>query len=277
MILSRKKFEYKGQAIIEKLEIAPPFRYEANFQNEGCFVYVAGGGVCIHSPSEKLQMGSKHAVLLKCDTYFVDFIKSTKTESVVVYAIHLFSWVLKDLYRNEMSDILKRVHSGKKLQKFIPDDTTAKFIAGLEFYFDNPTLANDDLMELKIKELILLLLQTKSADSIRELFTDLLTPRKANLKNVVQLHLYSNLSVEELAKLCHLSVSSFKREFKSTFNDSPNNYINSQKLKRAKELLKLSDKSVSEIAYEVGFNDPSYFTRIFKKAYKHAPTDFRHS
>ncbi len=43
MILSRQIFEYQNQILIEKVSIKPPFRYEAIFQNEGCFIYVTGG------------------------------------------------------------------------------------------------------------------------------------------------------------------------------------------------------------------------------------------
>ena len=100
----------------------------------------------------------------------------------------------------------------------------AKFIESLEFYFENPALVNNDLLELKIKELILLLVQSKNVDSILELITDLYSSKTVNLKKIIDLHLYSNLSVEDLAKLSNLSVSSFKREFKKEFNDSPNNF-----------------------------------------------------
>ncbi|WP_281989272.1 helix-turn-helix domain-containing protein [Aquimarina aggregata] len=55
----------------------------------------------------------------------------------------------------------------------------------------------------------------------------------------------------------------------------PNNYITDQKLKRAKELLRITEMPVSEIAYGVGFNDPLYFTRIFKKKIGGSPTEYR--
>lgn len=85
----------------------------------------------------------------------------------------------------------------------------------------------------------------------------------------------TQLSIEELAKISQLSLFSFKREFKKEFYDSPKNYINTLRIKKAKELLQLSKMSISEIAYEVGFNDPLYFTRLFKKKVGTSPTSFR--
>jgi AraC-like DNA-binding protein len=78
-----------------------------------------------------------------------------------------------------------------------------------------------------------------------------------------------------LAKLCNLSLSSFKREFKKVFDDSPANYILSAKIKKAKELLAISDLPINEIAYETGFNDPLYFTRQFKKKVGNSPSAYR--
>ena len=55
---------------------------------------------------------------------------------------------------------------------------------------------------------------------------------------------------------------------------SANDFINVYRLKKAKELLQSSNLQVSEIAYTTGFNDPKYFSRIFKKYYKCSPSEF---
>ena len=55
------------------------------------------------------------------------------------------------------------------------------FIQSLDFYFENPNLVTDDLLKLKIKELILLLLQTDNAENIITLFSHLFNPRQAGL------------------------------------------------------------------------------------------------
>jgi len=107
------------------------------------------------------------------------------------------------------------------------------------------------------------------------LLSDLFTPRVVNIKETVYVHLFSSLSVEELAKLCNLSLSSFKREFKKIFNDTPSNFMNTERVKKAVELLKVSDFTISDIAYETGFNDPSYFARLFKNKMGVSPSTFQ--
>ena len=108
-----------------------------------------------------------------------------------------------------------------------------------------------------------------------DLMADFYSSKSINLKNVIELHTFSNLNINELAKLCNLSVSSFKRKFKDEFNDSPTNYFITSRIKKAKDLLVISTMPISEIAYETGFNDPLYFTRQFKKRVGSSPTAYR--
>ena len=190
-------------------------------------------------------------------------------------AIHLYPEILKKLYINELPAIIEQQSQNRQNKHIVDQEIVTRFISSLEFYFDNPILVNNDLIELKIKELILLLLQTKNIDSVLELINGLYSPKVTNLKDVINLHKYSNLSMEELSSLCHMSLSSFKREFKKQYNDSPSNYINNEKLKKAKELLSISDLTISDIAYEVGINDPQYFTRLFKKKEGISPSSYR--
>jgi len=275
MILKRQTFEHQNRILIEKVTIIPPYRYEGIFQNEGCFIYIAGANSKFHSSDQIEVTKSEEAVLLKCGTYFVDWLRKSETDKVEVIAIHLYPDLLNKLYQREFPELINQQVKGSKIQKIIPKNTISKFIENLEFYFQNPTLVNDYLLELKIKELILLLIQTKSAEPILQLLSDLFTPRIVNIKETVNLHLFSNLSVEELAKLCNLSLSSFKREFKKIFNDTPSNFINTERLKKAVELLKVSDFTISDIAYDTGFNDPSYFARLFKDKIGISPSTFQ--
>lgn len=277
MILDTQTFKYQGRALIEKVSITAPYRMKAFFQDQGCFLYFkeSESGFNFLSSEENAQIEGNEAVLLRCGSYFLDLLQEVEQDKVEVYAVHLFPDILKKLYVDELPEIIEKRAYTTRNQIIAPQDIISKFIDSLEFYFQNPSLVSDDLVELKIKELILLLIQTKNIESILELVMDLNSTRTINLKKVINTHLYSDLSVKELAKLSNLSLSSFKREFKKEFGDSPKNYIIRKRLDKAKELLSITHMSVSEIAYETGFNDPLYFTRLFKKHEGIAPTLFR--
>jgi len=275
MITSRSTFEYQGEVLIEKMKIRAPFLFEANFQNSGCFIYFKERGPKLITPRENTQLQGNEAVLLKCGNHFLDLFRETNDNLVEVTVIHLFPDLLKKLYTGDISQIVRNRNVTNSSQIVASSDVIKKFIESLDFYFQNPSLVTNDLLELKIKELILLLLQSKNIASILALVADLYSSNTVQLREVIDLHIFSNLKVAQLAKLCNLSLSSFKREFKKEFNNSPTNYINDKKIEKAQELLTITNLSVSEIAYEIGFQDSLYFTRLFKNKTGVPPTIYR--
>jgi signal transduction histidine kinase/DNA-binding response OmpR family regulator len=84
-----------------------------------------------------------------------------------------------------------------------------------------------------------------------------------------------NLSVELLTKTIHLSHSQFGRKLHALTGMSPIRFIRYVRLKKAKELLEDQDLGIKTIAYECGFNDPSYFSRTFKNDFGVSPNIWR--
>ena len=84
----------------------------------------------------------------------------------------------------------------------------------------------------------------------------------------------SELSVEDLGGKMGLSRVQLYRKIKSLTNYSPNELVRSSRLKKAASLLASSEKTISEITYEVGCTSPSYFTKCYKEYFGESPTDF---
>ena len=85
----------------------------------------------------------------------------------------------------------------------------------------------------------------------------------------------SNVSVEDLAADMNLSRVQLYRKVKAVSGASPVELLRTARLNRAYQLLLTSGKSVSEVAYAVGFTAPSYFTKCFKEEYGMVPGDIR--
>lgn len=83
------------------------------------------------------------------------------------------------------------------------------------------------------------------------------------------------LNVDQLAAKMGLGRSQFYRKIKALTNYSPVELLRNLRLKKSRELLLATDKSISEIAYEVGFSAPAYFTRCYREAFGETPTDRR--
>ena len=95
-------------------------------------------------------------------------------------------------------------------------------------------------------------------------------------KDVVEARLTnSDISVEDLAADMNLSRVQLYRKVKAVTSSSPVELLRTARLNRAYQLLLTTDKSVSEVAYAVGFTAPSYFTKCFKEEYGMVPGDIR--
>lgn len=82
------------------------------------------------------------------------------------------------------------------------------------------------------------------------------------------------LNIDEIADALGLSRSNLYRKIKSLTDYSPNELIRTIRVKYAKQLLNSKAKSISEVAYEVGFSSPSYFAKCFKDFYNESPTEY---
>lgn len=274
MIIKKQLFSYRNRPIIEKALVKAPQRIDAVFEEQGCFLYFKDTGYKLLSAEDNTLIHNDESLLLRCGTYFLDLVERENEKQTEVVSIHLFPDLLREFYQDDLLNYIAK-HTTKRASIIPAQDLISAFIQSLDFYFDHPSLVNDELIELKVKELILLLIQTHHIDSIRSLIDGLQTKKEVQLKQVIELHLFTNLSLDEIAKLCSMSLSSFKRFFRESFDDSPRHYILTKRLDKAKQMLKNPNLSISDIAYEIGFNDPQYFTRLFKKHQEVSPTVYR--
>lgn len=89
-------------------------------------------------------------------------------------------------------------------------------------------------------------------------------------------HYTEPITLDRLAEVCALSKQHLIRHFRATLNTTPIRYLIDYRLARAKELLfKHPELTVKEIAYELGFENPHYFTRAFSQANGESPTSYR--
>jgi AraC-like DNA-binding protein len=86
---------------------------------------------------------------------------------------------------------------------------------------------------------------------------------------------HRNVSLAEMAEQAGLSVTHFSFLFKQQTGYSPVDYFIHVKMQRACTLLTLQPKTINEIAYELGYEDPYYFSRIFKKVVGVSPNYYR--
>lgn len=124
-----------------------------------------------------------------------------------------------------------------------------------------PALKSDDNARAPVR-------QTVRTDVENEFYSRFLDIVSAEMSN-------PELNIDELASRMGLGRSQFYRKIKALTNYSPVELLRNLRLKRSRDMLTTSQKSISEIAYEVGFSTPAYFTRCYKEYFGETPSELR--
>lgn len=95
------------------------------------------------------------------------------------------------------------------------------------------------------------------------------------LKTYMDTHLSEHFTLEKCSQIVSLSVSQTIRKFRAAYGVAPCEYINQKRMEKAKQLLEDTSYSIQEIAEYVGFQDPYYFSKYFKKRCGKAPNIYR--
>ncbi|SES65016.1 AraC family transcriptional regulator [Thalassotalea agarivorans] len=93
----------------------------------------------------------------------------------------------------------------------------------------------------------------------------------------IQKNYHKAITVEQLAKDAHLSVSALERRFRKYLAKTPNQFINEVRLDHARRLLIESQLPIADIAFQCGFSEPSYFSKQFFKMFGEQPLQYRKS
>jgi AraC-like DNA-binding protein len=278
MINDYKKFDLFGKSLIQKIVLKPPFKFEFPVNEQACFLYILEGAIQYQVDDEEINVPTNYSLFLNCINSGKQIHHSNLKDNCEIVIVTFHPDILKKIYDRELPLLLqapKNTISNQSSEKINNDFLIQKYIEGLLFYFENPPLVNEDILILKLKEIILLLSQTQNVQAIQVILSQLFSPTAYTFKQIIEAHLFSQLTIAELAQQNNLSTSSFKREFAKLYNDTPANYIKTKKLEKAAELLLVSDERISNIAFDCGFNDLANFTKSFSDKYNITPSNYR--
>ncbi len=93
--------------------------------------------------------------------------------------------------------------------------------------------------------------------------------------NYIRQHFQEELSIEQLASAVHISISALERRFKKYLSKTPRQFITEMRLEHARKLLIETDLPISEVAFQSGFFEHSYFSKQFKSLFAMLPSELR--
>lgn len=159
--------------------------------------------------------------------------------------------------------------------KFENSSNLEAYIKSLLPYFESENLLTEPLFKVKFEELLLNLVLNDKQHAFKNFLINLNKKNSYNLSEFMKNNFTRNLRIEDFAYLNGMSVSSFKRNFEKSFYLTPARWLKEKRIEKAEFLLQASDKNVSEVAMEVGFENPSHFIQVFKSHYGLTPKKYQ--
>lgn len=158
---------------------------------------------------------------------------------------------------------------------FEKDAFLINFIESLGFMLASGQPLSAEMRKVKLEELLLYLNEhyperiQRFRNSSYEADEDLL------IRQAITSNIYNAVTVEELAFLCHMSLSTFKRRFARIYGTSPNKWLLEKRMEKAAQLLKQGECKASEIYFELGYENLSSFIQSFKQVHGITPKQYQ--
>ena len=131
----------------------------------------------------------------------------------------------------------------------------------------------EELMTMYLRQIFLLI--ERSREERKPTITSFIQEEMEYARRYFNEHYNETISIEDYAQSRGMSISWFLRNFKQATMKSPMQYILSIRINNAISLLETTDYNITEIATIIGYDNPLYFSRIFKKQTGLSPSDFR--
>jgi len=276
MIPEKKVITYKGKIVFEKLA-TPYFQRIPKFyeKNEACFMFINKGEFSVRTPEEFISFKKGKGLLAKCFDWFFETNKHQRKSSDVVELIGviLYPTMMEELFHFDLST--SNYNLGYNVKQLHIDALLSNFKESINLLLDNPEIADDILIKTKLKEFVLLLSKSENAPSELDFLAGIFNRNATEFETTVNNNLYANLTLAEYAKLCSMSLATFKRKFTSIYKQSPKKYFSKKKMEKAIQLLADRDNRISSVAYDCGFDSIATFNRTFKMHYKKSPSEYR--
>lgn len=244
------------------------FKEGESFVTDHIFSYIISGTQEVWSGNE--------TYLFKAGDYrffrrnqLTKYVKRPDQHGFKSIAVHIDQHTLQEMAKL-YGDDRNTPYIGKDIALLPPNIYLENYVNSLTPYLQGSASYQAPLINLKTKELVLLLIQT--VPGIRQVLFDFDEPGKIDLVSFMNTQYRYNVGLDRMAYLTGRSLSTFKREFKKTFNTTAGRWLTKKRLEEAHYLIAQKGKTASEIYLDLGFEDLSHFSTAYKKVFGKSPS-----
>lgn len=236
--------------------------------------FLLSGEKTVHYAGTQVTVRPQQFVILAAGNCIMSEKVVAKNADYHSILIFFDSNLLSDFYTRHAS-LLTKQSGNHPFRLFEKDEFLVNFIRSLDCMLSDDQPIYHELQKVKLEELFLYL-AIKYPGELQQISN---MSDEANedliVRQAVSSHIDSNITVEELAFLCNMSLSSFKRRFARIYGNSPNRWLLEKRMERAAKMLRQDKRKASEIYYELGYENLSSFIQSFKQVHGITPKQYQ--
>lgn len=234
------------------------------------FSFLQVGKKQVHFGDTSIAVNSQQSLLLKKGNWLWTELLDTET----IYYCKLFFFSEHQLLQFLKKHTKNTQPYTNEVAYFVieNDNYIGSFLNSLSILHLDNSAYSANLLEIKFEEIMLYLL-AKYKGAFEDFLHSLISNEVSPFKNVIESNVYSNLKLEEIAFLCNMSLSTFKRHFTLEYKEAPGKWLQDKRLQRAKDLLQEGVLKPSDIYLDAGYNNLSNFSIAFKNKFGISPVD----
>ncbi len=263
------------EILLLRLECPPDFVKAENWNEYNVFIHVLTGGKRMSSREKSWVLNEGATVFVKKGGITVE---RTGPEPYCVLMFFVPDDYLRSFFREQAllnSFVNSYNYPTDRLLPVCSSPVMTAFYDSILSYFSTNTTPAENLLELKFKELLLNIVTNEKNQELTGYLYQLTQLYKDDLKIIMESNCLYNMQLHEYARLCHRSLSSYKRDFHNMFGIPPGRWLLEKRLAYASHLLLHSDKAIGDVVCESGFKNITHFGRAFKKQYGLSPLQYR--
>ena len=177
MLVNHNILNLYDRKLFERAQFTTPYRSQNDLSNEACYLHVVEGAHHQYSGTRLIEANQDKGIFMKCGNFIFEPIVEPSSTLTKLIAIHFHPEVLKKLFKDNPPKFLFTGNSDVKedMVSVYTDEIIGQYMKSVSLLFDNPQLADENILELKLKEIILILSKVDS-NGVNQILSNLFNP-----------------------------------------------------------------------------------------------------
>ncbi len=269
-----KKFEVNDLLFVEYKCLIDEVK-TGYWTHNNYFVYVVGGKKRWATHNKEYLLSDNQAIFIKKGAYLAHNYYEEEFCALCIFVPDDFIKSVLAKYISECPNIKDTPNPNHSIIPIHVDETLTGYFRSMMSYFPKEIPPPKNLLTIKLQELILTILSDPKNGELACYFREVQETTKVSIRDIMENYFMYDMGLNEYARLCARSLSTFKADFFETFKMTPGKWLICKRLEFAKFLTETTDKNINDVAFESGFKNTSHFIRLFKQTYGNPPLQHR--